>query len=206
MAKKPAGLTYGVDDRPPLPVLALLAVQHIFLMSSTLVLPVVLVTEIGGSFSEVREVVALSMIACGMGTILQALRLRGIGSGYLCPNLVGPNFFAASMGAAWLGGLPLMRGMTIVAGLVEMVFARFLPRLEFLFPTHITGLVVFMVGLSIVPVGTSKFLHIDFTGEPIEIVSFAVAVVTLATMAGLNIWGSSKLRLYAVLAGLVLGY
>ena len=98
-------------------------------MSSTLVLPVVLVTEIGGSFSEVREVVALSMIACGIGHDPAGAALPGIGSGYLCPNLVGPNFFAASMGAAWLGGLPLMRGMTIVAGLVEMVFARFLPRL-----------------------------------------------------------------------------
>src|SRR5262249_40929273 len=111
MAKKPAGLIYGVDDRPPLSALLLLAAQHIFLMSSTLVLPIVLVTEIGGDFAEVTAVVALTMIACGVGTILQAMRWHGIGSGFLCPNLCGPNFFAASVGAAWLGGLPLMRGM-----------------------------------------------------------------------------------------------
>lgn len=80
MAKKPAGLIYGVDDRPPPSALALLAVQHIFLMSSTLVLPVVLVTEIGGDFAEVTAVVALTMIACGLGTILQAMRWRGVGS------------------------------------------------------------------------------------------------------------------------------
>jgi NCS2 family nucleobase:cation symporter-2 len=140
MAKKPAGLIYGVDDRPPLSALLLLAAQHIFLMSSTLVLPIVLVTEIGGDFAEVTAVVALTMIACGIGTILQAMRWRGIGSGFLCPNLCGPNFFAASVGAAWLGGLPLMRGMTIVAGLVELVFARLVHRLAFLFPTEITGL------------------------------------------------------------------
>jgi len=52
MAKRPASLTYGVDDRPPMSTLMLLGVQHIFLMSSTLVLPVVLVKEIGGSFQE----------------------------------------------------------------------------------------------------------------------------------------------------------
>src|SRR5262249_20585417 len=206
MAEKPAGLIYGVDDVPPWSDLGLLAVQHIFLMSSTLVLPVVLVSEIGGEFSQVQAVVALTMMACGIGTILQAMRWRGIGSGYLCPNLCGPNFFAASMAAAWLGGLPLMRGMTMMAGLVEMVFARFVHRLQFLFPTEITGLVVFMVGVSLVPVGASKFLHVDYTGEPIQLISFLVAGATLMVMVGLNVWGSNKLRLYGVLIGMAFGY
>ena len=167
MAKRPAGLIYGVDDRPPWSALGLLALQHIMLICSTLILPIVLVTEIGGSAAQVRSVVALSMMACGIGTIVQSMRFAGIGSGYLCPNLVGPNFFAASMAAAWAGGLPLMRGMTIWAGLVEAVFARVLPRLAFLFPTEITGLVVFMVGLGLVPLGASKFLHVEYAGEPI---------------------------------------
>src|SRR6185369_11155948 len=104
----------------------------------TLVLPVVLVTEIGGSFDEVRSVVALTMIACGVGTIVQAVSVPGFGSGYLCPNLCGPNFFSASMSAAWLGGLPLLRGMLLVAGLSEAVFARLVRRLGFLFPPEIT--------------------------------------------------------------------
>jgi xanthine permease XanP len=206
MAQKPAGLIYGVDDLPPWPALSLLAIQHIFLMSSTLVLPIVLVSEIGGDFTQVEAVVALTMIACGIGTILQAMRWRGIGSGFLCPNLCGPNFFASSMAAAWLGGLPLMRGMTIAAGLVEMVFARFVHRLEFLFPTEITGLVVFMVGVSLVPVGASKFLHVDYTREPIQLISFLVAGATLMVMVGLNVWGSTKLRLYGVLIGMAFGY
>ena len=206
MATKPAGLTYGVDDKLPPLTLALVAFQHIFLMSSTIVLPVVLVTEIGGSFSEVKAVVALTMIACGIGTILQSLRLPGVGSGYLCPNLCGPNFFAASMSAAWLGGLPLLRGMTIFAGLIEMVFARFVPKLSFLFPTEVTGLVVFMVGVGLIPVGASNFLDIGFTGEPIGGTSLAVAAVTFLTMAGLNVWGGKHLRLYALLIGMLVGY
>jgi xanthine permease XanP len=206
MSQKPAGLIYGVDDCPPLSATCLLAVQHIFLMSSTLVLPVILVTELGGDFTQVQSVVALTMVACGIGTILQALRWPGIGSGFLCPNLCGPNFFASSMSAAWLGGLPLMRGMTIAAGLIEMVFARFVHRLEFLFPTEVTGLVVFMVAVSLVPVGASKFLHIDYTGEPIQVLSFIVAAATFGAMAALNVWGNAKLRLYGVLIGMVAGY
>src|ERR1039458_874940 len=167
MARKPANLIYGVDDKPPFWVLFLLGLQHTFLMSSTLLLPVVLVSEIGGSFEQVRNVVALTMIACGIGTILQAVRLRGFGSGFLCPNLCGPNFFIASVEAAWLGGLPLMRGMTIVAGVAEAFFSRFANRLRFLFPAEITGLVVLMVAEGLVPIGVSKVLGINYEGEPI---------------------------------------
>lgn len=206
MAQRPSGLIYGVNDHVPPVELVFLAVQHIFLMSSSIVLPVVLVSEIGGSFEEVQAVVALTMIACGLGTILQALRLPGLGSGFLCPNLCGPNFFAASMSAAWLGGLPLMRGMTIFAGLVEIVFARFVRRLAFLFPTEVTGLVVFMVGVGLIPVGVSRFLHIEFSGEPIDSKALLIAIATFASIVALNVWGGSRLRLYALLIGMTAGY
>ena len=206
MARRPPGLVYAENERPPLPALAALGLQHIFLMSSTLVLPVVLVSEIGGSFSQVRGVVALTMIACGIGTIAQALRLPGFGSGFLCPNLCGPNFFGACMSAAWLGGLPLMRGMTIAAGLVEVVFARVIRRLGFLFPPEITGLVVLMVAESLVPLAASKFLGIAFEDEPISSHGLAVAALTLLTMIAANVWGRGKLRLYGVLIGMIAGY
>ena len=195
-----------MDDVPPAPVLFVLALQHIFLMSSTLVLPIVLVSEISGDFTQTQAVVALTMISCGIGTVLQACRWRGIGSGFLCPNLCGPNFFASCMAAAWLGGLPLMRGMTIAAGLIEIAFARVLHRLAFLFPAQITGLVVFMVALSLVPVGSSNFLHVAYAGEPIQPLSLSIAGVTLLVMVGINIWGASQLKLYGLLIGLVIGY
>jgi xanthine permease XanP len=206
MAKRPAGLIYWVDEKPPPFELGMLAVQHIFLMSSTLVLPVVLVTEIGGGFDQVRAVVALTMIACGLGTIVQAMRWRGIGSGFLCPNLCGPNFFGASVEAAWLGGLPLMRGMTIAAGVVEALFARVVHRLGFLFPPEITGLVVLMVAAGIIPLGASKFLGINYAGEPIRGMNLLAATLTLLVMVGINVWGKGKLKLYGVLIGMAFGY
>ncbi len=205
MAKKPANLIYGVDDKPPLGALFLLGVQHIFLMSSTLLLPVVLVTQIGGSFEDVRNVVALTMIACGVGTILQAVRLKRFGSGFVCPNLCGPNFFLASMEAAWIGGLPLMRGMTIFAGLVEAIFSRFVNHLRFLFPPEITGLVVLMVAEGLIPMGVSKVLGINYEGEPIRGMCVLTAVVSLVIMAGVSVWGR-RLRLYSVLIGMLCGY
>jgi xanthine permease XanP len=206
VSRRPEGLLYAENDRPPIPVLLALGVQHIFLMSSTLVLPIVLVTEIGGSFEQVRGVVALTMIACGIGTILQSVRVSGFGSGFLCPNLCGPNFFGVSMSAAWLGGLPLMRGMTIAAGVFEIIFAKTIKRLGFLFPPEITGLVVLMVAQSLVPIGTSKFLGITYQDEPISGKSFALATVILLAMIVANVWGRGKIRLFGVLVGMLTGY
>jgi NCS2 family nucleobase:cation symporter-2 len=79
-------------------------------------------------------------------------------------------------------------------------------RLKFLFPTEITGLVVFMVAIGLIPLGASKFLGINYAGEPIQRLNLAVASVTLLTMIGINVWGRGKLKLYSVLIGMFVGY
>ena len=206
MAKRPANIVYGVDQMPPLAVTLLMGLQHIFVMSSTLALPVVIVQEIGGSMEEINALVCFSMIAAGIGTILQAIKKGPIGSGYLCPNLCGPSYLGVSMQAAWLGGLPLMHGMTMLAGLFEVLFSRVVNRLKFLFPNQVTGVVVLMVGVALIPLGTSKFLGIEISGDPVSFKGTLAAGLTLLAMIGVNIWGKGQFRLYCVLIGMVVGY
>ena len=202
----PQALLYGLNDRPPAFRLMLLAFQHVCLMASPLVLPAVLVAEIGGSRTEAQTVVALSMIACGLGTILQAMRLPGMGSGYFCPNVVGPNFFAASMSAAWVGGIPLMRGMTIFAGLFQVLFSSFIRRVKFLFPNEILGLVVMMVGVGLVPVSSSKLMSIEFSSDAANRPAVAISLAVLLLMMVLTVRGTGLFRLFAVLVGMITGY
>lgn len=202
----PQALLYGLNDRPPAFRLMLLAFQHVCLMASPLVLPAVLVAEIGGSRTEAQTVVALSMIACGLGTILQAMRLPGMGSGYFCPNVVGPNFFAASMSAAWVGGIPLMRGMTIFAGLFQVLFSSFIRRVKFLFPNEILGLVVMMVGVGLVPVSSSKLMSIEFSSDAANWPAVAISLAVLLLMMVLTVRGTGIFRLFAVLVGMITGY
>lgn len=206
MANPPKGMIYGVDDKPPFFVTVLLGLQHIFTMSSMLVLPVVIVQEIGGSFLEINSVVSFSMIAAGFGTIIQSLKRGPIGSGYLCPNLCGPSYMAVSLEAGWLGGLPLMHGMIMVSGLAEMAFAQVIPKLKRLFPPEITGLVVLMVGVALIPLGVSKFIGVEYSGDSIEPSTILIACITLGIMIGLNLWGKSRIKLYGVLIGIVAGY
>src|SRR5438093_2325583 len=99
-----------------------------------------------------------------------------------------------------------MRGMTMAAGVVEAAFARVVHWLEFLFPPEITGLVVLMVAAGIVPLGASKFLGINYTGEPIRGMNLLAATLTLLVMVGIKVWGKGKQKLYGVLIGMAFGY
>src|SRR5262245_637510 len=107
MAKKPAGLIYGVDDKPPLIVTVLLGIQHVFVMTAGWVMVVVIVTAIGGAQQEVANVLRMSMIASGIATILQSLPNSSVGSGYFCPISDGPAYNSASLLAGQTGGLPV---------------------------------------------------------------------------------------------------
>ncbi|MCK4677682.1 MAG: purine/pyrimidine permease [Bacteroidales bacterium] len=206
MVKKPDILIYGVDDKPPPLLSVVLGLQHVFTMSSTLVLPVVIAREIGVSFGMLQALVCFSMIAAGIATILQSLKKGPVGSGYLCPSLCGPSYLSVSVHAAWIGGLPLMHGMTMVAGAFEVIFSRFFHKLKKLFPSEITGLVVIMVAISLIPLGASKFVGIDYSGDAINTTKLVVAIITLIAMVGINVWSRGKLKLYCVLIGLFIGY
>src|SRR5919108_3133766 len=164
MAKKPAGLIYGVDDKPPLIATVLLGIQHVFVMTAGWVLVVVIVATIGGTQEEVANVLRMSMIASGIATILQSLPNGPVGSGYFCPISSGPAFVSASILAGEVGGLRSVFAMTVISGLFEGLLARVVPRLRPLFPPEVTGLVVTMVGLELVGLGCPRFLGFQTAG------------------------------------------
>ena len=100
-----------------------------------------------------------SMIVMGIATTLQALRYGRIGSGYLCPEQVGPAYLPVSILAIKTGGLPLLAGMTLVSGLFGVVLSRLMGRLRPFFPAEVTGTIVTMVGLALIPVAIPRFFR-----------------------------------------------
>jgi NCS2 family nucleobase:cation symporter-2 len=206
MPSKPAGLVYGVEDKPPLTASALLGLQHVVVMTAGWVLVVVIVTAIGGTAGDVANVLRMSMIASGIATILQSFPIGPVGSGYFCPISSGPAFISASILAGKAGGLRLVFVMTMLAGLFEVLFARVVTRLRPLFPPEVTGLVVTMVGLQLVALGCPRFLGFQPGGAGPQGAAAAVATVTLVAMVGPTIWGKGRAKLYPVLLALPVGY
>jgi len=206
MAKKPADLLYGVDEKPPLRVVIILALQHIFFLTSGLITVSIVMTGIGCSPELTGQIISMSMIAGGLATILQALNKGPVGSGYLCTEGTDPSFVSLSILCGATGGLPVIFGMTIVSGIIECMLARIMHRLRTLFPPEVTGTVLTMVGFNIIPIMILDFFGVKNQNDPLQTANVAVAVITLGTMVATNVWSKGKLRLYSVIIGIVAGY
>jgi len=201
---RPNGLIYDVNDTPPLAVLGFGTLQYVAVISTLLVYPVILATEARLSATQLLDLVALSMLAVGAGTVLMSMRTRWIGSGYLCPAGFSLIYLGPSLYALQHSGLAAAFGMTMVAGVVQLCIAPILPRLRALLPPEIAGIVVAVTGLSLAVLGMRYGLGLGTTGS-IQAKYVAITLFTLAIMIGLNVWTRGYPKMFCSLIGAAIG-
>ena len=203
--RKPANLVYGVEEAPPPLVVVVTAIQHVGVIAIFMIYPLVLGREAGVSADVLSNILRMCMFALAVAVLLQALPRGPVGCRFLAPASFTGVYLAPSLLAVKAGGLPLLWGMTIFAGLVEIGLSRVWTRLRTLIPSETAGLVVFLIGVN---VGLAALRTL--TGQPgSEALSGNDAIVTgasLAVMIGLNIWNKGQLRLFCILIGMVVGY
>jgi xanthine permease XanP len=200
-------LIYTVEEWPPIFKLVFLGLQMVSLLSIFLVFLVLVVREAGASQGVALSSLSFAMIALGLGAVFQGWWKGPIGSGYLAPPGLSAIYLPVSLLAAREGGLPLVFGMTIVAGAFEILLSRFLVRLRWLFPPVVTGIIIAAVGFEVGLIGLKEILCVagqlcaaDFT------VHLGVAFLTAAIMMGLSVWAKGTLRLYCTLLGMIIGF
>ncbi len=204
--RKPSHLIYGVDDAVPLPASLILGLQHSFHVTTGLVFALVVVRAMNGTGEQASFFLSMSLLAGGISTLLQALNWRGMGSGYFAPSTCDPGYISASVLAAKLGGLPLVLGMTLLSGFFEIALSRVIQHTRRVFTPEVTGMVVAMMGISIIPIGLRNFLGVTESGGAINPPVFMISCITLATMAAITVWSKGKLRLFSVIIGMGTGY
>ena len=202
--RKPASLVYAVDDVPPPLVTLLNAAQHVGVIAINLVYPVLIFRAVDTPVEVVSSLLAMVIWSLAIGTFLQVYRIGPVGSGFMCPATPTATYLAPSLLAVRLGGLPMVFGMTIFAGLLEAAIAPLLNRLRAIFPSEISGLVILMIGISAGLSGLRSMFGADIA--PVSASEWWVAGITLAAMVLLNVWGGGILRMVCALAGLVVGY
>ncbi|MFZ2065009.1 MAG: solute carrier family 23 protein [Xanthobacteraceae bacterium] len=202
---RPPDLLYAVDETPPPAILVASALQHVAVIAITLIFPLILGEEARLSRVQFLDLVSLSMIAIGVATILFCIRSRFVGSGYLCPACYTAIYLGPSLFALKEGGLGLVFGMTMVAGLVQVAIAPILQRVRVLMPSEIAGLVIAIVGLSLAALGVQYMLGITAT-QGIRHDYLVISAVSLATMTALNVWAKGYAKMFCVLIGMAVGY
>lgn len=205
-AAKPAELIYGLDDRPPPATLLALGAQHVFIAFILLVVPVLVAVEAGLERGQAGSVVSMSLVAMGMVTLLQAVPFGPVGAGYLAPQITSIIYLPPLLLAAKSGGMSLVFGMTAAAGVFGLALSQIIGRLRKLFPPEVCGVVVLMIGLSIIRVALPLFFGIDGEGGRSDGTALAIGALCLGTMVVVTIVGTGHIRLYATIVGLIVGY
>ena len=206
---RPANILYGVDDRPPLPILLLnTAQQTAATVAISFATMIAVLDAAGADLPTTSNALRISMVALGLATLLHCMRWGPVGSGYLVPVVFATSYLPGMMMAAHQGGLPLVFGMTMIAGVIQTAMAFTLPRLRSFFPTEITGFVVFMIGLGMGVFGIQAMAGATSV-DGVMHTNGADAVLGISTLAVIligSIWTTGAARTFSVLIGIVAGY
>ncbi|MBU8537998.1 solute carrier family 23 protein [Falsiroseomonas tokyonensis] len=193
---RPAQLEHGIDGRPGILQTAGLAAQQIGIQSIYLILPGLVGAQFGLLPLDVLNFVSLSVVALALTGLLQVLTRGPIGSGYPIAAIPSPVFVAVYLAAASSASLEMVSIAAALTGLIGMLLAGTLRRLQKVIPPEVAGVVVLLIGVSLLP---RAFASTGTTPEPA-----AVTVVTLLGMMAVALSGG-RLARFAVLVGAVAG-
>lgn len=205
MKRRPA-LEYGLEDHLPPGTALLVSLQQVASMVVGVVTPALL---LGGILkfpaADTAYIVSMSLLASALGTFVQTSRFGFIGSGLLSVTGTSFAFLQPLINAGRAGGLALMLGLSLCTAPAALVLAPFLPRLRRVFNPLVSGVVVLLIGLSIIPEAMSGIAAPPAPGAPVWSGAL-IALAVIGVVLGAQAFGGRKLRLGAILVGVAAGY
>lgn len=167
--------------------------------------PAIVASALGLDFDERAYLLSMSLLASGIGTLVQVTAFRGIGTGILSITGTSFAFITPLILAGQTGGLPLMFGMALAMAPVEIALAPFLPRLQKVFSPVVSGTVVLLIGILLIPTAVMG-VQAPLPGDHAPIVGLGLAFLVIVTVVTLNAVKSNWTRLSAALLALLGGY
>ena len=207
---------------PPIAKAVPLGIQHVLAMFVSNVTPAIIVCGAAGigfgsdqgalGFPAMTYMIQMSMLFAGIATLIQSMGMGPIGA--KLPIVQGTSFAflpvmipaVAGLGTAGLGGL--MTGV-LIGGIFHMILGTFVGKIRFALPPLITGLIVLMIGLSLMKVGIQYAAGgVPNMGKPIygSWDMWFPALVVIAVTLGLKFFTKGLMSVAAVLIGIIIGY
>jgi OHCU decarboxylase len=178
--------------------------------AGAVIVPILLAGAIGLSERELIHLINADLFTCGIASIIQSVGFWKVG--VRLPLLQGVTFTAVSpmiaIGLAAGGGtdgLLVIYGAVIVAGLVTFLIAPWFSRLIRFFPPVVTGTVITIIGLALLPVAALDAVGGGTATDPTSGRNLAYALGTLAVIVVIQRVFRGFTATVAVLIGLVLG-
>ncbi|MBW3084473.1 Uric acid permease PucK [Austwickia sp. TVS 96-490-7B] len=213
---------HPVDEVLPAPRLVVYGIQHVLAFyAGAVIVPILLANAIKLDTAQLIHLINADLFTCGIASIIQSVGFWKVG--VRLPLIQGVTFTAVSpmiaIGLAAGGGtqgLVTIYGSVIVAGLFTFLIAPYFSRLIRYFPPVVTGSVITIIGVALLPVAANdaitampdparNFAQIGVPAAQIELKSLLYATGTLLSIVLLQRLFKGFISTIAVLLGLVGG-
>ncbi len=196
-----------MDEVPPAGQLAVYGFQHVLAMyAGAVAVPLILAGAIGFPEDQLVYLINADHFTCGVATLIQTVGIWFLGLGL--PLIQGVTFASVTpMILIWdVYGLQGIYGGVIVAGVLTFFVSPYFRRLLRFFPPVVTGSIITMIGISLLPVAVRWAGGGDPEAEGFGcpgIMARALAVLLL--ILAIYRFFSDFVSRIAILLGLILG-
>lgn len=201
----PDGLVYGLEDRVPFGTALIVGAQHVSAMVvGTITPPLLLAAALKFSPEDTAYFISIALLASGLGAFLQCRRRGPLGSGLL--SVTGTSFsFIQPLTQAWhAGGFGLMLGLSCVTAPLQMLLAPFLSKLRRVFTPLVSGVVVLLIGCSLIPTAFYGLATPVHDGAP-PWLGLAVGAVVIAVLVAAQATRRAWMRISGVALSIAAG-
>ncbi|MDH6023768.1 nucleobase:cation symporter-2 family protein [Vibrio splendidus] len=201
-------LLYTLNEKPPHGLTFLLALQHMLASIGGIVaVPLIVGASIGLPNTEIVSLINAALLASGIVTVAQCLGFGPVG--IRLPVVMGSSFaflgVAISIGNE--GGVAAIMGSALIGSFVVIGASFYMDKVRKLFPTVVSGVVVTLIGLTILPVA------MNWVGDsPANTEQFAtlpklfLALISLGIVVGVSVYCKGAVAASAIVIGLAGGY
>ena len=198
---------YDIEDKPPAGEAVPLGFQHLLAMFlSTTALPLVIARAIGLGTGDTMFILQMALLVAGVATVVQAYPIGPIGA--RLPIVMGTSaiFVAPLIDIGSQFGLAAIFGAAILAAPVEILLGHFIDDIRDLFPPLVTGVVVMLVGLTLIPVAMDYAAGGPGAETYGNLENVGLAGLVFVVALGLNQFFDGFLRMASILVAVVVGY
>ena len=186
---------------------AVLGLQHLLAMyAGAVAVPLLIGTGLGFNEQQMTYLISIDIFMCGVATLLQLTVNRFFGIGL--PVVLGCAIQAVAplILIGTKAGVGAIYGSIIAAGIFVVLIAGVFSKIKKLFPPLVTGTVITVIGLTLIPVAITKMGGGDAAaGNFGDTNNLLLAFVTIALIIGVQIFAKGFIRSISVLIGLVGG-
>jgi len=184
-----------------------LGFQHVLAMyAGAVIVPLIVGGALGLNETQMAYLIAADLFTCGLATILQVWGGKYFGS--RLPVVLGCTFTAVGpiIAIGLASNLATVYGAIIISGIFVVLAAPLYGKILRFFPTVVTGSVVTIIGLSLIPVAMNNVGGGDQSSADFGSgTNLLLALVTLIVILVVNRVAKGFMRSISVLIGLAVG-